>query len=145
DQMIASGYKDFFDRSAYLSVLIFPMIEHEILEATRYEKKSLKMGHVLHLLEESLREFAKSSFPHFPKRILLQTVSLITHQFRVTPLKGTPKFSLKFPNDEEFRSALVLLSVRASIDHQLIPLWNAWRAEYESRKSHGKEHASERT
>ncbi len=140
DHMIASGYKSSFDRSTYLCTLLFPVIEHEILEATRNEKSSLKMGHVLHLLELSLQEFSTSSFPHFPKKILSQAASLLVHQFRITPLRGGAKFSLRFPSDEEFRNALAVLSLRASIDHELIPLWDAWKTEYETRAKHGKDH-----
>ncbi len=144
DHMILSGYKNAFDRSVYLSLLIFPFVEHEVLEATRSGNAALRMSHVLHLLELTLQEFAQSSFPYFPKRVLGESAALLVHQFRVTPLKGNPKFSLKFPNDDEFRYTLVILSLRASIDQELIPLWNAWKTEYESRYAQSHNHVNQR-
>ncbi|MGR3951473.1 MAG: polynucleotide adenylyltransferase PcnB [Chlamydia sp.] len=143
DNMIASGHKAHFDRSTSLAAFLFPLFENTILEATREQKHALRMGHVIHLIDLSLQEFVRGTFPHFPKKVLTQVSTLLIHQFRLTPLKGSPKFSLHFPSKEEFKNALCLLSLRASIDHELIPLWNAWKHEYESRSHKGVQNSSE--
>lgn len=144
DHMIQNGYKNFFNRTTLLSAMLFPFVEHEVLDATRKEKQPLRMAHVLHLLDTSFHEFAQTSFPHFPKRILSEAGAILIHQFRFTPLRGSPKFSLRFPSHEEFRSALSILSLRASIDHELKPLWHAWEKEYESRLEERRVHPSEK-
>ncbi len=136
DHMMSLGYKESIDRNCLTAALLFPLIEHSIVVHSQKSQHPLKMGTIFSLLEAMLSDFTKSSFAHFPKKTIHSAFHILFHQFRLTPLRGSPRFSFKFPSNEEFRNALTLLSLRASIDHELVPLWNAWKEEYESRPHH---------
>jgi len=115
------------NRALLLCTLVFPILEQELMTLSQDRQTPLSFGDILYLSQTLLQGIDTSSFAHFPKKILSATHFITTNQFRLTPLKGRPKFHARITHNEEFDLALQFLAIRAKINPELKELYLEWR------------------
>lgn len=113
------------DRSILLSCLAFPILQKRI--QIRY----LDRGRLPHLgeIQMEVHDLIDDSFHpffHLPRRLRTSMVSLLTSQFRLTPLEKKHQRRPRIPNDPEFALALKFLEVRCCLEPGLQKIWEEW-------------------
>ncbi|MDB6081050.1 MAG: Poly(A) polymerase, partial [Chlamydiia bacterium] len=118
------------DRSLLIAVLVFPILEQELLTLTADRQSPLSIGDIIHLSETLLQGIDTSSFAHFPKKIFYTCHMISVNQFRLVPLQGRPKFHARFTHTEEFDLALQFLALRSKINPALKESYLEWKKLY---------------
>jgi len=113
-----------FSRSVLLSCFVFPILRTHLQALHR--QKTMHLGEI----QEEARFIVDETFGPFfqiPKKIAAVMVSLLTSQFRFTPLieKKTPR-NPKIPASDEFALALDFLRLRALEEPELAKLYEEW-------------------
>ncbi len=113
------------DRSVALSCLIFPLLQRRI--KTLFEGRE-KPPHLGEIQEEAFSLFRESFefFFHIPKRLKMEVISVITTQFRLTPLEKRKSRTLRVPNDPNFKLALEFLKLRTCLEPGLQKILSSW-------------------
>lgn len=114
------------NRSIALSCLIFPLLQKRIEALFASREKSPHLGEIQ---EEAFALFHESFefFFHIPKRIKIEVISIITTQFRLTPLEKRKYKTLRAPNDPNFGLAVNFLQIRACLEPGLQKILTAWQ------------------
>lgn len=113
------------DRSILVSSLLWPLFVRRI--STRYEDRGRHphLGEIhqeaLHLSEEIFRTFL-----HIPRRLKMGVVSILTSQYRLTPLEKRRSSRVRIPHDPDFPLALQFLQIRAALEPGLKVVWDEW-------------------
>lgn len=117
------------DRSILLSCLLFPYLEKH-LQIHFLERE--KMPHLGEVHQEAYSVIDEIFRPFFilPRRIRVTMTSILTSQFRLTPLEKKRPGRLRIPNDPDFMLALQFLSLRSSLEPGLQKIWEEWNAIY---------------
>jgi poly(A) polymerase len=121
------------DRGFLMAVLVFPILEQELVTLTQDRQAPLSFSDIIHLSNSLLRGISTSSFAHFPKKILAIAHSLITQQFRFTPLRGKPKWNARIHQSYEMMLALQFLNLRSAIDPELKEFYTGWKKAIEQK------------
>lgn len=114
------------DRSVALSCLIFPMLQKRIKALFESRDKSPHLGEIQ---EEAFALFHESFefFFHIPKKIKMEVISIVTTQFKLTPLEKKKSKVLRAPNDPTFKLSLTFLHVRSCLEPGLQKISAQWR------------------
>ena len=115
-------------RPQLLAALVFPILEEEIQYLIKQQKSPLSHMMITELSRSLLHGINTSSFAHFPKKILLDTHTLLCNQFHLTPLKGPPRYTRRFSSKSTFMHALAFLKIRSNISHKLQSIYRNWKA-----------------
>lgn len=115
------------ERPILVSCLLWPILQRRVL--TRYEER----GHHAHLGEiqqetHALVDEIFLPFFHIPRRLRMSIVSILTSQYRLTPLEKRRSRHLRVPHDPDFPLALTFLEVRCSQEPALQTVWEEWQA-----------------
>jgi poly(A) polymerase len=123
-----------FDRSFLLCCIAFPFLENHIHTHYTNRKKALHLGEIQ---QETLNTISAIFRPFFllPRKILMKMTSILTTQFRMTPIENKYKRPIRIPRDENFPLALDFLSLRSYIDPSLKTSWKNWNKTYLERTS----------
>lgn len=128
-------------RYVLLSLLVFPELETILAEEYKKEEKNLHLGHVQkeasHLIDLTFRPFF-----HLPKRIKAKMVSILTTQFRLTPLEKVEKRRPRIPKTPDFSLGLDFLEVRSMLEPGYKLILEEWKEAYKAKPQHVKEYAS---
>ena len=125
DELVLQPYH-LNDRATLLSALIFPILEQEVFTLCEDRRMMLPLRDIMHLTETLLKGVCASSFVQFPKRLLCSVFLTVTNQFRLTPLKGDPKFNARFSSREDFKTSLDFLKLRCLVDPKLGHFLERW-------------------
>jgi poly(A) polymerase len=95
--------------------------------STRYEER----GHHPHLGEiqneaHDLCDDVFKAFLNIPRKLRASLVSILTSQFRLTPLEKRRSPRLRIPHDPDFPLALKFLEIRAALEPALQIVWEEW-------------------
>jgi poly(A) polymerase len=119
------------ERSTLLSCLIFPLlqkrIEHRYVERGRH----LHLGEIQSETHELIDEIFRPFF-HIPRRIRIGIISILTGQYRLTPVEKRKSRRLRIPNDPDFPLALRFLQIRSLLEPGLQKVWEEWNEAYTS-------------
>ena len=115
------------DRAFLMAALVFPILEQELLTLAEDRQGTVAFNDILHLSNSLLRGISTSSFAHFPRKILAVAHYIITQQFRLTPLKGNPRWNMRIPHTQDFELAFQFLNLRASINPTLKEFYFGWK------------------
>lgn len=118
--------KRFCDRATLLSALIFPILEREVATLCEDRQTLLTLRDILQLADSLLQGVCTSSFVHFPKKLLGSVFLTVTNQFRMTPLKGDPKYHARFSSKEDFLLSLDFLRLRCLVNPNLGHFLEHW-------------------
>lgn len=138
DSETQKDYPKTLPRSLCIACLIFPLYQEGIEQLTEEEKNSLHFGMFVHLANLLINAIFQPFF-HLPKRVRIQVVSILSHQYRFTPVVEKKGRKIRIPRDPNFSRALELLSIRASIDPSLLEVYTNWsEALFTSHKTQSK-------
>lgn len=108
-------------RSVLLSSLLFPVFLEEI--------KTISPHSHLGIIFESAQKLLSETFSYFlplPRHLKATIASILTSQFRLTPLTGMLPKKLRITRDPAFVLALDFLKLRASVDTNLLKTYTLW-------------------
>lgn len=115
------------DRACLMATLAYPILEQELITLSQDRQSTLSMAEIISLSESLLHGIDTSSFAHFPRKLLAQTHTVLINQFRLTPLKGTPKFHSRLGSHLDFDQALTFLKIRSHVDKHLHEIYQEWK------------------
>jgi len=112
-------------RAVLLSCLVFPILEKR--RRTRFTDREIypHLGEIFTEVHDQISEIFHP-FLQLPRRLRGTMASILTSQYRLTPLDKRKKQRLRIPNDPDFASAVKFLEVRACLEPALKELWEEW-------------------
>lgn len=130
DQVNLSRGKSPLDRSILLACMLFPMLK-QMLKSEYLEKDRVPhISEVLMATSNTLHMFELGAFSQFPRRLTAIMSSILSMQYRLTPLSGKIHHHPKIFRQKDFPMALMLLKIRAIIDKGLIETYTTWKTLY---------------
>ncbi len=114
------------DRAILLSCLVFPLLEKRF--QVRYVDRE-RVPHLGEIYQEVHQQIDEVFHPflHIPRRIRGTLASILTSQYRLTPLDKKKNRKIRIPNDPEFSKALKFLEVRCCIQPALQKIYQEWQ------------------
>lgn len=137
--------KKTMDRSILGACLLYPLLKQEI-QLQYLEKNSMPhMGDIILSTGSIIKNFEIDSFTHFPRRLTAEIASILSTQYRLTPLSGKRHHHPKILRHKDFASSLEFLKLRAMVDKSLIEVYQSWKESYkqyerQSRRNHHQHH-----
>ncbi len=112
-------------RPVLLSCLVYPLMEKRI------KTHFIDRERTPHLGEISLEAIAQIDevflpFFHLSRRIKGSLISILTSQYRLTPLEKKKNARIRVPNDPDFALALQFFEVRCALEPALQTIWEKW-------------------
>ncbi|HSW72933.1 MAG TPA: polynucleotide adenylyltransferase PcnB [Chlamydiales bacterium] len=114
-----------FDRPLLLSCLLYPMLVHNVSKKVE-DPKTFHLGLVSQEATDCIDAVFRPFF-HLPRRMRGGMVSLLTSQFRFTPLQERLKKRMRPPKDPFFHLALRFLKLRADLEPSLLETYSLWQ------------------
>jgi len=113
------------DRSVLLAALIFPLLHEHLTTHLHKKERSLHLGQVqteaYFILDQVFKPFFLLS-----KKIKAQAVSILTSQYRLTPLEKKAPRRIRIPQTAEFPLALQFLQLRSRLEPSLSEIFREW-------------------
>lgn len=117
------------DRSLLLTCLLFPYFQKRIqthfVDRGDYPHLGIIQDEAHDLIDEVFLPFF-----HLPRRLRYSMVSIITTQYRLTPLEKRRSGRLRIPNDPDFGLGLKFLEIRSCLEPGLQKIWEEWSEIY---------------
>lgn len=119
------------ERPILLCCLLFPLFEKHLKEHYTDRGRFPHLGEIqneAHILVDSVFR----PFFHLPRRLKVGVVSILTTQFRLTPLEKKRPHRIRIPQDPEFPNSLKFLEIRYCQEPGLQKIWEEWNEAYTS-------------
>lgn len=113
------------DRSALLACLIFPILEKRIETRFVDREKTPHLGEIYAEVQQQIDEVF-NPFLNLPRRMRISLCSILTSQYRFTPIDKKKKQRIRIPSDPDFANALKFFEVRACVEPGLQQTWEEW-------------------
>lgn len=124
------------DRSILLSCIAFPILQKRIKNLYIDRDKSIHLGEIqaeaYHLLDEIFKLFF-----HVPRRLRVMVISILTSQYRLTPIEKRKTKRLRIPNDPSFQLGMQFLGLRACLEPGLQIVVEEWSQAFVRRTRDG--------
>jgi poly(A) polymerase len=114
------------DRSVLLACLTFPVFEKRIDTRFASRDKLPHLGEIYAEVQQQIDEVFQP-FLQLPRRLRISLASILTSQYRLTPLDKKKRQRARIPNDPDFGNALKFLEVRACVQPSLQMIWEEWK------------------
>ncbi len=119
------------ERPILLSCLIYSLLHKRIqdryVERGRYPHLGEIQNETHALIDEIFRPFF-----HLPRRLRISIVSIISTQYRLTPIEKKKGRRPRIPNDPDFPFALKFLDIRSCLEPGLQKISEEWQAAFTS-------------
>jgi poly(A) polymerase len=135
DQLIKSPESPEIPRPILLASIAYPILHKHIRVIQSAHNRPLHLGEI-HMEAQYINREIFGPFLQIPKKIAASLASIITSQFRFTPMQEKKKTPYRIPSSPDFPEALEFFRLRASIEPGLQKLYEEW--EYYFRKFHKK-------
>lgn len=114
-----------FERPILISSLLFPILQKRI--RTRYldREKSPHLGEIQNEVHGLLKETFQPFF-HLSRRLKMAVHTILTTQYRFTPLEKRRRYRLRIPKDPSFPLAMQFFELRTHLEPALGQMWNEW-------------------
>lgn len=114
-------------RPVLLAALIFPLLDRRL--KVRYLDRE-RMPHLGEIFREAGEQINEIFHPFFSlsRRIRGCLMSILTSQYRISPLEKKKNRRLRIPNDPDFSMALQFFEVRCALEPALQSTWEEWTA-----------------
>jgi len=122
------------ERSILLSCLLFPIVETRIDMHQQRHQKPPNLGEISLIVLSVIRETMTDAFTHFPRKLSSFCASILSTQYRLTPLTKKRHLSTKFIQDKNFPQALRFFRIRALVDETLADQFYEWEKVYHQMK-----------
>jgi poly(A) polymerase len=122
-------------RSVLLSCLVYPLMQKRI--AARYIDRE-KIPHLGEISKEAHDQINEIFLPFFPlsRRMKGSLISILTSQYRLTPLEKKKGRRIRVPNDPEFPLAIKFFEVRCSLEPAFQTIWEEWTNAIQAPEQH---------
>lgn len=112
-------------RSVLLSCLVYPLLEKRI--SSRYVDRE-KIPHLGEINKEAYEQIKEIFQPFLPlsRRMKGSLISILTSQYRLTPIEKKKGRRIRIPNDPEFSHALKFFEVRCALEPAFQTIWEEW-------------------
>lgn len=112
-------------RPVLLSCLVYPLLEERI--EVRYIDRE-KIPHLGEICKETIEQIDEIFLPFFllSRRIKGSLISILTSQYRLTPLERKKTARIRIPNDPEFPLAIQFFEVRCALEPAFKSAWEKW-------------------
>ena len=87
------------------------------------------LGEIQQIAYQLIDEIFQPFFP-VPRMLKMMVVSVLTAQYRITPLEKRKQQRIRIPHDPDFGLALKFLDVRACLEPALQTTWEDWDYAY---------------
>jgi poly(A) polymerase len=123
------------DRPLLISCLIYPMLWQHMQHKAKDEERSPHLGIVAMEANDCIDKIFRPFF-HLPRKIKGAIISLLTSQFRFTPLQDRLKRRMRVPKDPFFLLSLRFLKLRAALTPSLVETYTMWSEAVTRDKEH---------
>jgi poly(A) polymerase len=122
-------------RPVLLACLVFPLLQKRI--QTRYLDRE-RIPHLGEISKEAIEQCNEIFLPFFQlsRRMKGSLVSLLTSQYRITPLEKKKGRRIRIPHDPEFSYALQFFEVRCALEPALQTIWEEWNHAVQAPEHH---------
>lgn len=119
------------ERSLLLSCLIFPVLQKRIQTHYMERERHPHLGEIQNEMHALIDEIFRPFF-HIPRRLRIGIISILTSQYRLTPIEKRKPRRPRIPNDPDFPLALKFLQIRSLLEPGLQKVWEEWNEAYTS-------------
>ncbi len=113
------------ERPVLLSCLVFPFLQKRLAALNH----TPHLGEIQQIAYQLIDEIFQPFFP-VPRMLKMMVVSVLTAQYRITPLEKRKQQRIRIPHDPDFALALKFLDVRACLEPALQTTWEDWDYAY---------------
>lgn len=114
------------DRPALLSCLAYPLMEKRIQTHFIDRGRIPHLGEINNEANDQLNEIFHPFF-QLSRRIKGCMISILTSQYRITPIEKRKGRRIRIPSDPDFYQALQFFEVRCSLEPALQSTWEEWK------------------
>ena len=118
-------------RAVLLSSLVFPILNSHIMAHIEKKERTLHLGQVQREAFLIIDQIFKPFF-FLSKKIKANMISLLTTQYRLTPLEKTAPKRIRVPRSLDFPLSLDFLSLRARIEPGLTLVLEEWSSAFQN-------------
>lgn len=131
DRMVVEPDEPALDRSVLLTCLLFTLFQKHL--DFHFSEKEI-IPHMGEIQNESISLINEIFRPFFllPKRLRGVLTSILTHQYRITPLDKKPRRP-RIPSDPDFAFAMQFLNLRRALEPGLEGVWQEWKKIYKEK------------
>jgi poly(A) polymerase len=119
------------ERPILISCLLWPLLQRRIQSRYLDREKMPHLGEIQNETHDLIDEVFHPFF-HLPRRLRMSIVSLLTAQYRLTPIEKKRIGRLRIPSDPDFHLALKFLEIRCCQEPALQMIWQDWNAAFTS-------------
>ena len=130
DQMLQEPHTLPISRSVLLASLVFPLLNEHLITHIVRKDRSLHLGQVQEEVYAMLDQIFKPFFC-ISKKIKSEVVSILTSQYRLTPLEKKTVKRIRIPQTPDFHLALDFLQLRARLEPALTIVFQEWSDAYQ--------------
>lgn len=112
--------KHSMERPVLLASLIFPLLHEKLI----LEKESTHLGIIAEHAKNLVNDIFLPFF-HVPRKTKAILISILTNQFRLTPLSSKRK-RIKIPKDPFFPLSMQFFKLRCMLDEELLKNYSRW-------------------
>ncbi len=131
DTAIQENHFKIIERPILMCCLVYPILAKRI--QTQFIDRE-RIPHLGEISQESYKLITEVFHPFFqiPRRMRMSMVSIITSQYRLTPVEKKRLSRIRIPQDPEFGLALQFLKIRSCIEPGLQLILKEWQEVFES-------------
>ncbi len=130
DRAIQEAHFKSIERPLLMCCLVYPILAKRI--QTQFTDRG-RIPHLGEIQQESYKLITEVFHPFFqiPRRMRMSMVSIITSQYRLTPVEKKRLSRIRIPHDPEFGLALQFLKIRSCIEPGLQLILKEWQEAFE--------------
>jgi poly(A) polymerase len=125
DRTIKSFESIEISRAVLLSSIAFPILHRHVRILQSSHNRPLHLGEI-HMEAQFIIQEIFGPFLQIPKKISASLASIITSQFRFTPMQEKKKTPYRIPSSPDFPEALEFFKLRASVEPGLQKIYEEW-------------------
>jgi poly(A) polymerase len=122
-------------RPVLLSCLVYPLMEKRIDVRYIAREKIPHLGEISREAHEQINEIFLPFF-HLSRRMKGSLISILTSQYRLTPIEKKKGRRIRIPNDPEFSYSLKFFEIRCSLEPGFQAIWEEWTHAIEAPEQH---------
>lgn len=114
-----------YERPILMSCLVFPLLEERLERCTLEYGRPPHLGEIHMQVRDLLHEIFHGFF-NIPRRLRIAMTSILTLQYRLTPLEKKYIRKKRIPTDPDFLLALGFLNLRCCLEPGLQKIYEEW-------------------
>lgn len=130
DLYVKEGTYERLSRSFVLCSIIYTIFHQHLMTHVYSKDAPFHLGIVQSECHFIIEQIFKPFF-HLPKKMKAKMTSILTLQYKLTPIDKKPSKKPRIPKAPEFSLALDFLLFRSNIDPELFATWKLWNSAYE--------------